>query len=328
MKRQILIRTFLIVTIFALLVYIFKDKQDSSLPQILIIQAKPQEWADALKLGFSDGLIEENIEIGKDVVIIARSAVGDPQGLTGLARSAAKQNYKLIFTLGTQASQEAFSAIRNTPIIFGAVTDPVAAGFFDKSLDNPKGQITGSQDLWPYPSQFELIKTLIPTAQKIGILYNSSEVNSQISVGFIKKECNRLNFNLIERTVVDEAGIILALQGLIDQGIDAMFIPADNTAQTASNLIISACDKKNIPVFTGIPGIVENGALGTVGTNYYQLGKVNANQAKRILLGEQANQIAVSIADKGDLYLNLKAAKKLNIEIPENLLSEAIKVYK
>jgi putative ABC transport system substrate-binding protein len=273
------------------------------IPKVIIVQDKPQEWADALKLGLHDGLREQGIEEGVGVVIISRSAAGDPSGLTGLAEVVAKQNAAVVYALGTQSSQAIFRAVKNKPIVFGAVTDPVKAGFYDDSLDKPKGNITGTQDLWPYSAQFDLILELVPNAKKVGIVYNSSEINSQVSVQYIRQECQKNSLELLDRTVTEESQIPAAVASLLDADISVFFIPADNTAQTSSRTIIAACSRKQVPVFSGISGIVENGALGCVGTNYYELGRVNATQIASILKGKKAREIPVKIADKGDLYL-------------------------
>jgi putative ABC transport system substrate-binding protein len=293
-----------------------------------ILQDKPQEWADALKLGFSDGLTAQGIDVGKDVILIPRSAGGDPQALTTIAKSFANSDYQIIYSLGTQSSQEIFGDTKTKSIIFGAVTDPVQAGFYKGDLQHPLANITGSQDLWPYPAQFDLIQRLIPKANRIGIIYNSSEVNSQVSVQFIKEQCHKRNLQLIERTVSAESEVQPAVAAILNSGVDVFFIPADNTAQTSAPTILGLCQQKRIPVFTGISGIVETGAVGTVGTNYYELGKVNAAQAAQILRdGKQARDIPVAIADKGDIYINGKVAKSLGIQIPDDIRKKAVKIY-
>ena len=195
------------------------------------------------------------------------------------------------------------------------------------SLAKPRKNITGTEDLWPYPAQFDLMKTLVPGLQRVGIVYNSSEINSQVSVGFIKDECTKRGIQLIERTVTEDNQVSLAVAGVLDARIQAFFIPADNTMQSNAQVVIAECMNRKIPVFTGIPGIVQNGAVGTVGTNYYQLGKVNAAQAARILSGTPARNVPVQIADKGDLYLNMGSIKKLGLSIPESLRKTALKIY-
>jgi putative ABC transport system substrate-binding protein len=98
--------------------------------------------------------------------------------------------------------------------------------------------------------------------------------------------------------------------------------------QTAASAIIAACNAKKIPVFTGISGIVEDGALATVGTNYFELGRVNGQMAARILRGERARAIPVATAKRGDIYINLKAADLLSVKVPPEVIGQAFKVYK
>lgn len=317
----------LLLTVIGLYIYIEKSKTVPTIKSITIVQDKPQEWADALKLGLNDGLRDQGLKEGIDVVVKSRSATGDPQGLTGLAEAVIRQKSDVLYTLGTQSTQAVFSVEKKRNIVFGAITDPIKAGLYDTTLNTPRGNITGTQDLWPYSAQFSLIKKILPSINKLGIIYNGSEVNSQVSVEHIKVECKKNGIQLIERAVTEDSQILGAVSGLLNSGIDALFIPADNTAQGASQVIIAACMRRRIPVFTGIPGIVENGAIATVGTNYYELGKVNALQITRILKGAQAKDIPVQIADKGDVYINIKAAKVLGINIPNDIKQLALKVY-
>jgi len=278
--------------------------------------------------GFNDGLREHGFEVGGNVTVVTKSAAGDPLGATTLAQTLVRQDYAVVYALGTQASQDIFQAAdNNLPLVFGAVTDPVQAGFFDGTLQKPRKNITGTQDIWPYAAQFNLIKQLTPNVRKIGIVYNSSEINSQVSVQLIKEQCAKHSIELLERTVTDESQIGLAVAGLLDARIDAFFIPADNTVQSSAQVVIAACMNKKVPVFTGIPGIVENGAVGTVGTNYYELGKVNGAQAAKILSGMAPRDIPVQTADKGDLYLNMASIRKLGLNVPEALVKKALKVY-
>jgi putative ABC transport system substrate-binding protein len=297
------------------------------LPRIVVVQDKPAEWADALKLGFVDGLAENGFEPGKDVVVVHKSAAGEAQTLTALAQGLRGQGQSLVFTLGTQASQTVFSTVKDTPVLFGAVTDPVKAGFFDDSLDKPKGEITGTQDIWPYEAQFDLVKSLLPNLKSMGIPYNPGEINTQVSVARIREIAKLRGITLHEKPVLSQAEVAPAVAALLSESVDAVFLPADNTVQTAASTIIAACNARKIPVFTGIPGIVENGALATVGTNYYELGRVNGEMAARIVRGTKASEVRVSVARRGDIYLNKAAAQRLGITIPNELLQRAFKVY-
>src|SRR5690349_9189921 len=91
---------------------------NSRAPKIAILQDKPQEWADALKLGFTDGLMEQGVDVGNNVILVPRSATGDPQALSTIAESFVQGDYVLVYTLGTQSTQEIFNKTKTKPIIF------------------------------------------------------------------------------------------------------------------------------------------------------------------------------------------------------------------
>lgn len=298
------------------------------LPEVIVVQGGPAEWADAMKRGFVDGLKASGLEPGNKVQLVEQSAAGDAQTLTAIAQGARASGPNLVFTLGTQASQAVFSAVKNTPILYGAVTDPVKAGFYDKSLGKPLGDITGTQDIWPYEAQFDLIQRLLPRIKKLGVPSNPSEINTQVSVAHIRRIAEAGGIEIVEKPVATQLEVTPATAALLDASIDAVFIPADNTLQTAASAIIAACNARKVPVFTGISGIVENGALATVGTNYYELGRVNGQMAARILRGERARDIPVSTARRGDVYINLKAAGLLGVKVPAEIVAQAFKVYK
>ena len=326
--NQLIILTLIV---FLLIVFVSGcDKKGPSLPKIkiAILQDQPQEWADAMKSGFTDGLFEQGIEVGTKVEIVSRSAAGDSQGLSAIADSFVQGDYVLIYSIGTQSTAEVFRGTKTKPIIFGAVTDPVRAGFFKADLNHPLGNITGTQGLWPYSAQFDVMRILLPKLKKVGIVYNLDEPNSMVSVKYIRAECRKRNIRLAERTVTAASQIETAVNAVLNERIDLFFIPADNAVLAASRVVIALCHRKKIPVFTGVCEIAGNGALATVGVNYYQLGQINAKQAAEILLnGKQAREIPVVVADKGDICVNLRTAKNLGISIPKEIEERAHKIY-
>lgn len=293
-------------------------------PKIAILEDKQLEWAGEMKDGFRFGLIQKGI----DVETISRSAAGDSKTLSAISDELVNGDFLLIYSLGTQATQEVFQKTKTRPIIFGAVTDPVKAGFFEADLNHPLGNITGTEDLWPYTAQFDLIQTLLPKLKKIGIVYNSNESNSQVSVDCIKAECRKRNIRFVERTATTVSQVQKAVNALLNEGIGLLFIPSDNTVQAASLYIIERCESRKVPVFTGVCEIAEKGALAAVGVNYYDLGNANAQQAAEVIShGKQAREVPVIVAEKGNICVNLKAAKKLGIVVPKEILEKAAKIF-
>lgn len=301
----------------------------SQKPVVAILQDKPEQWANDLQRGFLDELAAHNLKDGRDFTLIERSATGDPQTLMTLASLLATGHYRVVYTLGTQASQLFLSDSRTAPFIFGAVTDPVAAGLYRGTLSNPAGNDTGTQDIWPYRAQFALFRRILPSLKRVGVIYNSSEINSQASMVFIRAEAARLGITLVVQTVTGDAEVEDAVASVLSKHVGAFYIPADNTAQSAAPVIIAACMSQRVPVFTGISDIVKEGALATVGTNYYELGKINGDQAIKVLLnGLEPRKIAVATSTTGDTYVNLTTAARLGIQIPQDVRQGAVALYR
>jgi putative ABC transport system substrate-binding protein len=300
--------------------------------RVAVFQAAPGEWADALVLGFGSALESAGFEDGRNLIIVHKSAGGDSATLATIAQSLAHSDFEIVYTLGTKASQEYFRAaqfVEQPPdMIFGAVTDPVAAGFYDGTISNPKGNLTGSQDLWPYAAQFSLIRTLLPTAQSIGVPYNPDEVNTQVSLSLARPVAAGRGFKFVEKPIT-QGTLDVAVQGLLAANVDAIYIPADTTAQENAPVIIAAANRFKKPVFTGISGIVDSGALATVGIDYTEVGRVNGRQAVEILHGrKEARTMAPEVASAGATYINLNAAAILGITVPDEVMKSATKSAK
>ena len=301
-----------------------KSGPSSKVPKIAIVEDKAVQWADEVKEGFKVGLLRQGVA----VETVFRSAKGNPQSLSTIAEEVTKGNYQLIFTLGTQATEAVVPKLKNTPLIFGAVTDPVGAGLFDKDLQHPLGDITGTQTLWPYKAQFDMMKTLFPKLKKIGIVFNPDESNSRASVEYVREQCRKRKITLVERPATTATEIRNAVNALFEEKIDLLFIPQDNTVQASSRDIIDLCRKKRVPVFTGICEIVEHGALAAVGVDYYELGTANAGQAAEILFhGKKAAEMPVVVSEKGHFCFNARTARNLGIVVPEDIEKSAFKIY-
>ena len=321
------------VILFAIVVVLFcvagmwgcrKIGSSSKVPKIVIVEDKPVEWANHIKEGFKFGMSMH----GVSVETISRSAEGNPQVLSAIADEVTKGDYQLIFSLGTQVTEAVFPKLKGTPLIFGAVTDPVGAGFFQKDLQHPLGNITGTQSLWPYEAQFDMMRTLFPKIKKIGIVFNPNESNSLVSVKYIKAQCGKRSIKFAKRSATMSSEIRAAVSALLNEKIDLLFIPQDNTVQASSSDIIDLCQKKKVPVFTGNCEIVALGALAAVGVDYFHLGMANADQAVEILVhGKNAANVPVVVPEKGQFCFNQTAAKRLGIVFPKDITERAFKIY-
>jgi putative ABC transport system substrate-binding protein len=282
---------------------------------------------DAIREGF----ISEMTKLGYKDSVNIKYTFGNSQGDNTVAQSIAKKfvNDKcdMIFGITTPTAQVCAQEIKGTniPLVFGAVTDPVSAGLVN-SLESPGGNITGTSDRWPTSAQFDLLLQLVPSAKRIGVVYNPGETNSESNIKEVEQVCKNKNLQLIKVAVSNTSEVYAAAQSLVGK-IDAFYVSADNTVITAMDAVIKISEKNRIPLLPGVSSNVEQGGFGTLGPNYFDVGVEAAKIADRIIKGEKPSDIPVSTAKNFEYFFNLKSAKATGVVIPEDLLKKASKIY-
>ena len=235
-------------------------------------------------------------------------------------------NCNLLVAIATPAATAVMSArdtkSRMIPTLFTAVTDPVSAGLV-KSNTQTDQNVTGTSDMNPVAEQIQLFKDLNPNASKIGIIYNLNESNSVIQYNLAKAKCEELHMTLENGGFNAASDILATINSLIGKGIEGLYIPTDNTAVSNLTTIKQKTDEARIPIVAGEGTVVVNGAIISRSLSYAELGKKTAQQAIRIINGEDVINIPVSTADNFPLYINVTHANELGITIPQTLIDEA-----
>jgi putative ABC transport system substrate-binding protein len=227
----------------------------------------------------------------------------------------------MIFAIATPSAQSAFNSTNEIPILITAVTDPVEAGIV-KSIEKTQTTVTGTSDMTPVDKQFELIKKLVPNAKKVGIIYNTSEINSKIQVDIAKKEAKKTGFD-IEEVGVSSVNEVAQAMDKLTQSVDVVYTPADNLVASSMSLIANKCSEKNIPIIGAEESHVKLGALATEGIDYKQLGYETGLMAVQVLNGKKPQDMSIEYIKNTTLVVNEKVAKNLNIQIPDDLKSKA-----
>jgi len=277
---------------------------------------------DLAREGFIDALKEKGYEDGKNIKIDTQFAQGDIALTTTIAQNFVSQKKDLIFAISTPSAQSAFQSTKEIPILFTAVTDPVSAGLV-KNLDSPEGNITGTTDLVPVDKQLELGKKIFPNVKKVGIPYNTSEVNSQVQVELAKEAAEKQGLEIVDIPVTNSSEIEPALRAKV-QEIDLLFLPSDNLIASSMSIITKvALDNKVGTIGVDEP-MVKNGALACEGLDYYKLGYETGLMAVDIMNGKEIKDISVFRPKDTQLTINQNIANKLGINIPKEILEEAI----
>jgi len=283
---------------------------------------------DNCREGFLEGLAEEGFKEGENLTVLYENAQADPGLAAQIATNFAGQNTDLICAIATPIAQSAYSAGRknNIPVIYTAVTAPIEAELANAD-GTPVGEVTGTSDKLPVEQQLDMIRKILPDAEKIGIMYTTSEVNSAATLAEYKEKAPEYGFEIVESGVSSAADIPLAADNILEQ-VDCLNNLTDNTVVSSLPLILSKAGAKNIPVFGSEIEQVKIGCLAAMGLDYVDLGKQTGHMAARILKGEaKASEMNFEIIEEAAFYGNEKAAENLGITFPDSLKDTAKELF-
>lgn len=276
---------------------------------------------DAARDGFLAALEEKGYKDGEKVIIDLQNAQGESSNTQTIAQSFVADNKDLLLGIGTPSAQSLYNGTKEIPILITAITDPIDAGLV-KSLDKTETNVTGTSDALDLELQFKLLKDLNPDAKKVGVVYTTSEPNSEIQVKEIKEKAPDFGLEVVTAGISTSNDVAQALDSIIDE-IDVMYVPTDNIVVAAMPLIYQQTIAKKIPVIGSEKGQVENGALATEGIDYYQLGFQTGLMAVEIIEGKDPKDMPVQVAKEFVLTINEDTVKELGIELPEELKERA-----
>lgn len=324
-KRLLGVLLALAVLVIGILVYQSVDKQNRKNSQsgtfkVGVLQYVSHNALDEIYRGIKAGLKEEGYS-GKKIKIDFMNAEGDQSKVQTMSQTLVNHKNDVLIGIATPAAQGLASATKETPIIMGAVTDPVGAKLV-KDLKKPNGNVTGVSDKTPISDQVSLIKKLTPDVKTVGILYSSSEDNSKSQVEEFKKIAEKKGYRVLEYSVPSTNEIATTMNVMLDK-TDAVWIPLDNTIASAFPTVVSAAKIAKKPIYPSVDTMVTEGGLASVVVDQYKLGVATGKMAVKVFEGKKVSQLPVDIFDKGTPVVNKKVAKELGIDIPSDILKKA-----
>jgi len=317
-----------VLAVIAILAFVLpRFNKKSDVTRIGIMQIVEHPALDASRNGFIQRLAELGFEEGKNTEFSIQNAQGDMAIAQSIAGKFVSDDVDMILAIATPTAQAAAKATQDIPVVITAVTDPVAAGLAD-STERPGTNVTGTSDLTPVRKQLELLKQISPEAERVGVMYNAGETNSLVQVDIARETARDLGLQLIEVTVSSSSGVYEAAQSMVGR-VDAIYVPTDNTVVSALESVIKVGEDFKIPVIVGEVDSVRRGALATIGIDYHVLGRQTADIAAKILKGEsEPKNSPIEYLEDTQIALNLAAADRMGIHIPQDLIDDAHEVIR
>jgi putative ABC transport system substrate-binding protein len=292
----------------------------------LVIVEHPtlQTNAEGVKAALKDaGFVE-----GENLVFETQNAQGEVTNAHNIAEKFVADKVDVIIGHTTPCAQAVVKAAKDTdiPVVFFGITDPVSAGLVE-GVDEPSGtNVTGQYGPMPVEELFDLYAEVMPDMKRVGTVYNPAETNSVVLVEESKEVATGKGYEWFEATVTSSADVKTAAESLVGK-VDAIVIPQDNTVVSALEAVLKVGEDNKIPVFTMDPDSIERGAVASLATDPYKDGLLVGALVVRVLQGEDPGTITPVKPTEFDMYVNLKAAEKMGITVPQAVVDRAFKVY-
>lgn len=287
-----------------------------------IAQFAPHASLDNCVEGFKLGMAEAGFVEGENVTYDLQNAQADMANTNQIAQSMVAANVDLLCGVATPMAQACYNAANGKiPVIYTAVTDPVAAELANED-GTSVGNVTGTSDKLAIDAQLDMIRKFLPEAKTIGILYTTSEANSVSAIEEYKALAPNYGFEIVESGISQSSDIPLAATDLAGK-VDCISNLTDNTVVSALATVLDAANKAGIPVFGSEIEQVKNGCVATEGLDYIALGKQTGEMAARVLKGENAQDIPFETITEYSLYINSEALENLGLSCPEDLKATA-----
>ena len=266
-----------------------------------------------------DTIIAELESSGLPFEIITRNAEGDSSALATILENVKNDGVDILVPIATNTAQSAKMVFEDTgiPVVFAAVSDPVAAGLTGDDC----GFITGVSNNIPAAEIVRLISDFQPDYRKIGFLYTSSETNSVSTINAAKAYCDASGIAYEEVSIANLSELQTAAETLISKGVDALYTGNDNSIASAMSTYIDVAYEYGIPVYCGADSMVADGGFATIGVDYVQLGRQVAQIVIRLTRGEQPEDIPYETLSDYARFVNLQAAGRIGMDISGEILA-------
>lgn len=277
---------------------------------------------NATEEGIKDELEKRGIKVRYDL----QNANADINIANSIASKYKSEGTDIAVGIGTPMAVALTNAIKDKPIVFAAISDPVAAGLVP---DTEKGgkNVTGVSDAVDIELQINNFRSIVPF-KKLGFIYTNSEDNSVVMKNITEVVCAKLGIEFIPSSITNVTEIKQAAESLIGR-VDAFFVINDNNICSSLSALTSTAKAHNIPVFSSDPAssLQFGGVLYTAGVDYYIGGRLAGEMIAELLNGSKTTEeIPVRFmrsADETMTIVDQDVVKALGVSIPANLISES-----
>ena len=299
-----------IVALSFLIIALFSVQAAAEKKIGILMFSEENRYLDATR-GFKDKLGQAGIKESK-VKFIVENAGANKAKAVELAKRFAAEKMDLIFTLGTSATVIAAREIKDVPIVFSTVYDPVEAGIA-KDWKSSGNNTTGTSPLVPMSKLMDTLTAFTPI-KRLAVLYTPGEKNSEAQLKDLQKIQADYKIKIIPVILTSIEEITQILPEIL-RTTDAIYITGSNLINSQISIIVDMSTKSKVPTISHLGDLAEKGVLIGVCADSYLVGYLAGGKAIKILKGMKPASIPIETTKKFDVILNMKTVRTGNFQI-------------
>lgn len=280
---------------------------------------------DAIRQGVIDELSEQGYQVGQNLSVQFQSAQGNTATAGQIAKQFAADNPDVIVAISTPTAQAIAAATRTIPIVYTAVSDPVAAKLIDAQNTPTQANITGLSSQLPLAPQLDFMQKIVPNLHTVGYVYSSGEINSVALGKRLQAELPTRNLQLLQIPANRATDIAMATNSLVGKA-QVIYTSMDNNVASAFESMVQVANQAKLPIVASDEFSVRRGAAAALGVNDYNFGRKTGEMVVKILDGASVQNVAPAVMDDLTMYVSPKHAAAQGISIPPELMQGAVNV--
>lgn len=289
----------------------------------VVVPSSPLAFLDAFQvrlnqMGWREGI---NLEL------FVADAQGDPAALPKAVSAMISFAPDVIVSASNRSHIALRDAITTIPIVAVAALDPVRLGL-SQSLSRPSRNFTGTigfiEELMG--KRVELLREALPRAKRIGLLLDPSNPAFPETHGAAAGAARQFGLSLVVLGYGTSAEVLPAVDRARNESLDAVIVVPDAMAVPVMTEIIEKFDSFGLPTLGFDPRDMPFGATFVLGGDRAALWRDAAVTVDRILRGSAVADLPFSRPTKVFTGVNLRAARRLGIDVRLSIVARADEV--
>ncbi|MDO8477368.1 MAG: ABC transporter substrate-binding protein [Candidatus Rokubacteria bacterium] len=278
-------------------------------------------------LGMQEGMKELGYEEGKNIAYTVVDAAGSDEKARAAAEEFLRKKVDVVYAVSTPVTTHVAQVIKNIPIIFNIVSDPVGTGLV-RSWRSSGNNLTGCSNYVGQtgPKRLEVLKMMVPDVRRVLVPYDPKNRFSHGAIVILREAANALRIALIEKHVGSKDDVVALMKSIRRGEYDAFFHLGEAKVTAAIDAVIARLNEVKLPSIAHEESFSEKGMLAAYGPSWRVLGKQCAQSLDKALRGERPADIPIQIPTRFDLVINIQTAKAIGITLPREVFTRAEKI--